>query len=79
MTAPRWHWRSYGDQSPPTPAEALGEPLRAFPSWFLRIECERCGKVVMVNELPDMTPEEYKRRGDTADALWREIVRPGGR
>jgi hypothetical protein len=32
------------------PAEALGEPLRAFPSWFLRVECERCGKVVMVNE-----------------------------
>jgi hypothetical protein len=25
------------------PQEALGEPLRAFPSWFLRIECERCG------------------------------------
>jgi hypothetical protein len=24
--------------------------LRAFPSWFLRIECDRCGKVVMVNE-----------------------------
>jgi hypothetical protein len=22
----------------------------AFPSWFLRIECDRCGKVVMLNE-----------------------------
>jgi hypothetical protein len=22
----------------------------AFPSWFLRVECERCGKVVMLNE-----------------------------
>jgi hypothetical protein len=32
------------------PQEALGEPPRAFPSWFLRVECERCGKVVMVNE-----------------------------
>ena len=30
--------------------EALGEPLLAFPSWFLRIECDRCGKVQMVNE-----------------------------
>ena len=27
-----------------------GEPLGAFPSWFLRIECDRCGKTQMVNE-----------------------------
>ena len=26
-------------------------------------------------DVPDMTPEEYKRRGDAADALWRELVR----
>ena len=25
-------------------------PFRAFPSWFLRIECDRCGKVSMLNE-----------------------------
>jgi hypothetical protein len=25
----------------PTPAEALGEPFSAFPSWFLRIECDQ--------------------------------------
>ena len=31
-------------------AEALDEPFAAFPSWFLRIECDRCGKVQMVNE-----------------------------
>jgi hypothetical protein len=30
--------------------EALDEPLRAFPSWFLRIVCDRCGKERMVNE-----------------------------
>jgi hypothetical protein len=24
--------------------------LRAFPSWFLRIECDRCSKVRMLNE-----------------------------
>ncbi|HET7884419.1 MAG TPA: hypothetical protein VFL55_26255 [Acetobacteraceae bacterium] len=23
---------------------------------------------------PEMTPEEHKRRGDAADALWRELV-----
>ena len=28
-----------------------------------------------VSDVPDMTPEEHKRRGDAADALFREIVR----
>jgi hypothetical protein len=46
----RRHWRSYGDAPLPTPAEALDEPFSAFPSWFLRITCDRCGKVVMHNE-----------------------------
>jgi hypothetical protein len=48
---PERHWRSYGDDKLPTGAEALGEPFNAFPSWFLRIECDRCGKVRMVNEV----------------------------
>jgi len=47
---PRRHWFSYGTDPLPTGAEALDEPLSAFPSWFLRIECDRCGKVQMVNE-----------------------------
>jgi hypothetical protein len=34
----------------PAAAEAMDEPLSAFPSWFLRIECDRCGKVQIVNE-----------------------------
>jgi hypothetical protein len=51
MTPPRRHWRSYGNDPLPTPAEALLEPFSAFPSWFLRIECDRCGKVQMVNEV----------------------------
>jgi hypothetical protein len=46
---PTRHWRSYGNDPLPTPAEAMGEPLAAFPSWFLRIECDRCGKTVMHN------------------------------
>jgi hypothetical protein len=50
MRVPKRHWRSYGNDPLPTPAEALEEPFAAFPSWFLRIECERCGKVRMVNE-----------------------------
>ena len=34
----------------PTGQETLAEPFRAFPSWFLRITCDRCGKDRMVNE-----------------------------
>jgi hypothetical protein len=48
---PERHWRSYGDDHLPSPAEALAEPFVAFPSWFLRIECERCGKVQMVSQV----------------------------
>ena len=50
MTPPPRRWRSYTDDPLPTPAEALAEPFAAFPSWFLRIECDRCGKVRMLNE-----------------------------
>ena len=53
MTArpvPRRHWRSYGDGPLPTPAEALEKPLSAFPSWFLRITCDRCGKDRILSE-----------------------------
>jgi len=30
-------------------------------------------------EVPDMTEEEHKRRGDAATALWRELMRPRAR
>ena len=30
---------------------------------------------VIVGDVPDMTPEEHKRRGDAADALFREMKR----
>lgn len=49
-SAPRRLWRPYGTEALPTDQEALGEPLAAFPSWFLRITCGRCGKVRMLNE-----------------------------
>jgi hypothetical protein len=45
------HWRSYGNDPLPTGDEALAEPFNAFPPWFLRIECDRCGKGQMVNEV----------------------------
>jgi hypothetical protein len=47
---PARHWRSHGNDPLPTGAEALAEPFAAFPSWFLRIECDRCGKVEVFNE-----------------------------
>ena len=47
---PRRHWRSYGNDPLPSGIEALDEPFAAFPSWFLRIECDRCGKVQMIAE-----------------------------
>ncbi len=45
------HWRSYGDHKLPTGAEALNEPFSVFPSWFLRITCDRCGKVQFIAEV----------------------------
>jgi len=49
----------------PTLAEALDE--RSAPSsWFLRIECERCGKVRLVNQVYAVV------RSDSADG--REIA-----
>ena len=48
---PQRHWRSYGTDPLPTGAEALDEPFNAFPSWFLRITCERCGQERMFNEV----------------------------
>jgi len=44
-------WRTYGNDPLPTPRQALNEPLRRFPLWFLRVECSRCGAVQVVNEV----------------------------
>ena len=35
----------------PIGSEALNEPFSAFPSWFMRITCDRCGKDRIVNEV----------------------------
>ena len=47
---PQRHWRSYGTEPLPPASEALNQPFRAFPSWFLHIECERCGTATMLNK-----------------------------
>jgi hypothetical protein len=36
---PARHWRRYGNRPLPSGEEVLDEPLRAFPSWFLRMVC----------------------------------------
>ena len=46
---PARYWRTYGNDKLPTGAEALDEPFGAFPSWFLRITCDRCGKLQIIN------------------------------
>ena len=61
MTArpvPARHWRSYGDAPLPSGREALDEPFGAFPSWFMRMTCDRCGKDHMLNEVH--TPERQR-------------------
>jgi hypothetical protein len=53
MTArriPARHWKSYGDRPLPSGADAMLEPLNAFPSWFVRVTCERCGQERMFNQ-----------------------------
>jgi hypothetical protein len=54
MTArpiPVRYWRRHGTGPLPSGAEALVEPFNAFPSWFLRITCARCGQERMVNQV----------------------------
>ena len=68
MTArpiPKRHWLSYGDDPLPTPAEALSAPLSAFPSWFIRMECERCGRERYTNEvhLPQWKEDDRTTEG----------------
>jgi hypothetical protein len=47
---PERHWLRDATEPLPAPQEALREPMRAFPSWFLKITCDRCGKDSMLNE-----------------------------
>ena len=47
---PERYWRSYGTDPLPIGAEAIAQPLAAFPSWLLRVTCDRCGKDRMFAE-----------------------------
>ena len=75
---PARHWRSYGDDPLPTGAEALDEPFRAFPSWFMRITCDRCGKDRMLNEAHAPQARHADPRHPRKHAP-RRLRRPAGR
>jgi hypothetical protein len=46
----------------PRRRKQLGQPFAAFLSWFLRIDCDRCGKVRVLNE------------AHASDAQWRHAA-----
>ena len=60
-------------RAPTISAEALDEPLAAFPLWFLRITCDRCGKDRIVNEA-----HETKRLRNMAIGAILDRVHPAG-
>ena len=37
-------YRSWGEDPLPSRDVALASPLRAFKSWYLRMECGKCGR-----------------------------------
>ena len=51
MNPPARHWAILWQRAVADSPEAVDDPFAEFPSWFLRIECDRCGKVVMHNEV----------------------------
>jgi hypothetical protein len=54
----------------PRPAAELAQPTPAIVT--AKNPHRRHGRF---GDVPDMTPEENKQRGEAADALWRELVR----
>ena len=54
------------DEAKDSVAETMQRPASAI------VTARRQGGRV---DVPDLTPEEYQRRGDAADALWRDLVR----
>ena len=54
MTAPKRHWRSYGDEGNARIGCCIASTGVGSGSWFLLIMCDHCGKTVMHNERPRM-------------------------
>jgi hypothetical protein len=61
-------------QAPGEPErKPVSAPPRAAKAAILTIR-RQAARIIPPGLLPE-TPEEHKRRGDAADALWRELVR----
>jgi hypothetical protein len=60
--------------APPEPANDAGRPPPP-PAASTIITIRRRKVAMLAHLLEDMTPEEHRRRGDAADALFREVVR----
>ena len=67
-------FRRKGAAQPSTPHDAARvAPQRAAKAAILIIR-RQGGRIIPPGLLP-ATPEEHRRRGDAADAMWRELVR----
>jgi hypothetical protein len=66
--------RDEGSNVQSQPATAQIAPADAAPRSAIVTAKRRPGRF---GDVPDMTPEEHRRRGDAADALFREMM--GGR
>jgi hypothetical protein len=66
-------WRSRGKKrKQPAVAAAIVVPKQKRASAIVEPKRKRSSAF---GDVPDMTPEEHQRRGDAADALFRELVR----
>ena len=72
----RWRGRrSWGSARRPRSRPAHRSRQRQPTMTASRRSSPRSGGRGRFGDVPDMTPEEHQRRGDAADALFREIVR----
>ena len=60
-------WPCCGADPLPSRDETLAAPLRAFPSWFLRIECARYGR-------EKYTAERHATLADRSNRIIGEII-----
>ena len=75
---PQRHWRSHGNDPLPTGGEALDQPFGAFPSWFMRITCDRhAGRMGVRIEDGKLTITVFRSALSERDLLVAAIVSRG--
>ena len=63
--------RSFAVAEPDEAKNSIAETMQQPASAIVTARRQGARRV----DVPDLAPEEYQRRGDAADALWRELVR----